>query len=80
MLAKHCTENKSKLIHVSSDCVFSGKKGNYSENDETDANDLYGITKAAGEIKDNNNITVRTSTIGFEIGSKYGLLVVSISR
>ena len=80
MLAKHCTENKSKLIHVSSDCVFSGKKGNYSENDETDANDLYGITKAAGEIKDNNNITVRTSTIGFEIGSKYGLLEWFLSQ
>ncbi|MDC0032307.1 SDR family oxidoreductase [Pelagibacteraceae bacterium] len=80
ILAQICIENNSKLIHISSDCVFSGKKGDYSENDETDANDLYGQTKAAGEVIDNNNITVRTSTIGFEVGSKNGLLEWFLSQ
>jgi dTDP-4-dehydrorhamnose reductase len=64
-----------KLIHVSTDCVFTGKKGNYSDNDHKDAKDLYGLSKNLGEIKNLNTVTLRTSIIGPEKGKKkYSLL------
>ncbi len=63
-----------KFVQISTDCVFSGKKGNYHENTKPDARDIYGRSKAAGEFNDNFNLTVRTSTIGHEIDTKYGLL------
>ena len=57
-----------KLIQISTDCVFSGKKGNYTENDKPDADNIYGKTKALGEIIDNNkHLTIRTSIIGPEL-------------
>jgi dTDP-4-dehydrorhamnose reductase len=56
-----------KLIHISTDCVFSGKKGSYSENSYKDAYDLYGLTKSLGEINSPNHLTIRTSIIGPEI-------------
>ena len=55
---------KFKLIHISTDCVFSGKTGNYTENSVKDAYTIYGQTKALGEINNNNNLTLRTSIIG----------------
>ena len=58
---------KSRLIHISTDCVFSGKKGLYADNDEKDALDVYGMTKNLGEIIDKKNLTIRTSIIGPEI-------------
>jgi dTDP-4-dehydrorhamnose reductase len=64
----------SRLIHISTDCVFSGKKGNYIESDIPDAEDLYGKSKILGEISDRNSITLRTSTIGHELFTKHGLL------
>jgi len=64
----------SRLIHVSTDCVFSGKKGFYTETDQTDAEDLYGKSKALGEVLYGNTLTIRTSTIGYELNTKYGLL------
>ena len=67
-------KKKFKLIHISTDCVFDGKKGNYSEKTKPNANDLYGKSKAAGEINDEVNLTIRTSTIGHELSTKYGLL------
>lgn len=56
-----------KLIHISTDCVFNGQKGQYKETDETDAKDYYGKTKALGEINNSNNLTIRTSIIGPEL-------------
>lgn len=57
----------AKLIHISTDCVFSGKKGNYSENDFRDADDVYGRSKALGEVLNDKDLTLRTSIIGPEI-------------
>ncbi len=53
-----------KLIHLSTDCVFSGKNGDYSENDLKDASDIYGRSKALGEVMNNKDLTFRTSFIG----------------
>ena len=71
---KISNQYKSKFIQISTDCVFDGKRGNYSEQTKPNANDLYGKSKAAGEIKDKVNLTIRTSTIGHELSTKYGLL------
>ncbi|MGH4138375.1 sugar nucleotide-binding protein [Clostridium sp.] len=56
-----------KLIHLSTDCVFSGDVGNYNENSITDGKDLYAKTKILGEINNNKDLTVRTSIIGPEL-------------
>lgn len=63
-----------KLIHFSTDCVFSGSKGNYVEADISDALDIYGKTKFLGEVKDNNSLTLRVSIIGHEINSNKSLI------
>lgn len=63
-----------RLIHLSTDCVFSGSGGNYSENDYSDALDLYGRSKSLGEVHCPNTITIRTSLIGHELNSSRGLL------
>ncbi len=73
-LAEICEENNSRLIHISTDCVFSGKKGNYKENDYADADDLYGRTKYLGEVDYPNSVTLRTSIIGHEL--KHGVSLV----
>lgn len=57
----------AKLIHISTDCVFSGKKGNYTEEDYRDADDIYGRSKALGEIINGKDLTIRTSIIGPEL-------------
>jgi len=62
------------LIHFSTDCVFDGKKGNYSEQDKSSAKDIYGLSKYKGELKGKKVVTIRTSVIGHEINSKNGLL------
>jgi dTDP-4-dehydrorhamnose reductase len=64
----------SRLIHISTDCVFSGERGNYQESDIPDADDLYGKSKILGEIFDSNSITLRTSIIGHELLTNYSLL------
>lgn len=64
----------SKLIHFSTDCVFSGDNGNYSEDDIPDAKDLYGISKYLGEVTGNLSLTLRTSIIGHEIVRKSSLI------
>lgn len=72
---KHiCDSNSMRLIQISSDGVFSGRRGNYSETDVPDATDIYGISKFLGEVKGENAITLRTSIIGHELKSKMGLL------
>ena len=65
---------KCRLIHISSDCVFSGNKGNYLDSDSPDPIDLYGKTKALSEIISNKHLVLRTSTIGHELNTSYGLL------
>lgn len=57
----------AQLIHISTDCVFSGKKGNYTETDFRDADDVYGRSKALGEIINDKDLTIRTSIIGPEL-------------
>ena len=66
--------NNIRLIHFSTDCVFSGKKGNYEITDKPDPLDFYGESKLKGEVLDKNCLTIRTSIIGHEINSKNGLL------
>lgn len=73
-LARLCDAVNARLVHVSTDCVFSGKQGNYTEESFPDAADVYGRSKALGEIDNTNSITLRTSTIGHELQSSYGLL------
>jgi len=73
-LNRLCAATGSRLIHISTDCVFSGRKGNYSEADVSDAEDLYGRSKFLGEVVDPPGLTLRTSIIGRELGSKSGLV------
>lgn len=65
---------KGKLIQISTDGVFSGKKGNYSEDDFPDAKDIYGQSKFFGEAAYGNHLTIRTSIFGQELFGKKGLL------
>ena len=64
----------SKLIHFSTDCVFSGMTGKYKESDHEDATDLYGRSKLIGEVAYDNHLTFRTSMIGHELKNKSSLL------
>jgi len=57
----------AKLVHISTDCVFSGKKGSYTECDFRDADDTYGRAKALGEVIESPHVTLRTSVVGPEI-------------
>ena len=73
-LERDCAMTSTRIIHLSSDCVFSGTKGNYTEADDPDATDLYGASKAAGEITGPRSLTLRTSFVGCERGTQRGLL------
>jgi dTDP-4-dehydrorhamnose reductase len=73
-LASLCESGEAKLIHISTDCVFSGKSGNYSERDIPDALDFYGRSKVLGEVNYANNLTLRTSFIGQQLHGSHGLL------
>lgn len=73
-LQKICIELSIRLIHLSSDCVFSGRKGFYSESDYPDPIDIYGRSKILGELEHDNTVTIRKSVIGHELVSKRGLL------
>ncbi|RIV76147.1 SDR family oxidoreductase [Pelagerythrobacter aerophilus] len=64
----------ARLVHVSTDCVFSGARGNYLETDKADANDVYGLSKYLGEVTGPNAVTLRTSIIGHELASANGLV------
>ena len=73
-LARACTKAGARLVHVSTDCVFSGEKGNYRESDRPDAADLYGRTKLLGEVDIPGCVTLRTSIIGHELSGRHGLV------
>ncbi|SHM85229.1 dTDP-4-dehydrorhamnose reductase family protein [Phytopseudomonas punonensis] len=74
-LARLCELSGARLIHVSTDCVFSGRKGLCRESDLSDAEDLYGKSKYIGELHEQAHaITLRTSIIGHELGSKHALV------
>lgn len=75
-----CKENNIRLIHISTDCIFSGEKGNYTENDLPNAYDVYGKTKYLGELSGENTLTIRTSLIGRELFGKAGLVEWLISN
>ncbi len=69
-----CRTARIRMIHISSDCVFSGRKGNYTESDQSDAEDLYGRTKFLGEVHYPHTVTLRTSIIGQELKTHLGLI------
>jgi dTDP-4-dehydrorhamnose reductase len=73
-LATVCDRWGGRLIHFSTDCVFSGKSGNYREDDFADAEDLYGRTKLLGEVVGGRAVTLRTSIIGRELAHRESLL------
>lgn len=73
-LSEICERYKARVIHFSTDCVFSGEKGNYKETDLADARDTYGLTKYMGEIDYPHTLTLRTSIIGHELNSAVSLL------
>jgi dTDP-4-dehydrorhamnose reductase len=73
-LAHLCRVGNVRLVHISSDGVFSGARGGYTENDFADARDLYGVSKILGEVREPHTITLRTSIIGHELQTRSGLL------
>jgi dTDP-4-dehydrorhamnose reductase len=73
-LAKMTKKIKSRLILISTDCVFSGRQGNYKESDTPDCTDLYGQSKLLGEVTNLKHVlTIRTSIIGYQLPSHQGL-------
>lgn len=64
----------ARIVHVSTDCVFSGSKGNYTEADRSDAHDLYGRSKLLGELDQPGTVTLRTSIIGRELQGNHSLV------
>jgi len=74
LLAKYCKQKNIRLIHITTDCVFSGQKGKYVEDSFHDALDIYGKTKSLGESCQNESMVIRTSIIGEEIKSCLNLI------
>jgi dTDP-4-dehydrorhamnose reductase len=75
LVEEACRARNCKLIHISTDCVFSGARGNYTEEDPSDAEDLYGKSKYLGEvIQSDFALTIRTSIIGRELFTQNGLI------
>src|SRR5688500_12355328 len=74
LLAQLAARHNARVIHFSTDCVFRGDRGNYSEADKPDVEDLYGRSKAMGELDYGSHLTIRTSIVGFELSGHLGLL------
>ncbi len=74
VLARVCDTSGARLIHMSTDCVFSGKRGNYTETDIPDDDSDYGKSKYLGEVTRRPHVTIRTSVIGRELHSQKNLL------
>jgi dTDP-4-dehydrorhamnose reductase len=79
-LAALSREHAARMVHISTDCVFSGSRGNYSEADVPDASDIYGRSKLLGEVDGEGLLTLRTSLIGRELRGTLGLLEWLISN
>lgn len=73
LLAQRCAAVGARLIHLSTDCVFSGRRGNYRDDDLPDPVDLYGRSKLLGETDDNEGLTLRTSIVGRQISGDNSL-------
>lgn len=75
LVAEYCAATGTRVIHISTDCVFDGSKGCYVETDPVNANDLYGKTKQLGELVTYENaVTLRTSVIGHELKHHLSLI------
>ncbi len=79
-LAELCRERGVRLIHFSTDCVFSGKHGPSAEDDPPDPSDLYGRSKLLGEVGGPGALTIRTSIVGRELARQTGLIEWFISQ
>jgi len=79
-LADACRDTGTRMVHISTDCVFSGAKGMYTEDDQPDADDLYGRTKLLGEVNYPHCVTLRTSIIGHELKGGYSLIDWFLAR
>jgi dTDP-4-dehydrorhamnose reductase len=79
-IAALCTRRGTRLIHFSTDCVFSGRKGPYAEDAPPDPQDLYGRSKLLGEPSGPHCLTIRTSIVGRELRGRAGLVEWFISR
>jgi dTDP-4-dehydrorhamnose reductase len=73
-LARMAADTGIRLVSISTDCVYDGSRGNYSEADEPDARDLYGMSKLLGEVDGTNCLTIRTSMIGRELGTSHSIV------
>jgi len=73
-LALMCRDLGARVVHISSDGVFDGKKGGYTERDVVNTSDMYGMTKFLGEVSYPNCVTIRTSIIGHELAGKTGMV------
>jgi dTDP-4-dehydrorhamnose reductase len=79
-LARLAADCGARLIHISTDCVFSGRTGGYTEDDVSDADDLYGRSKRLGEVTGPGALTLRTSMIGRELHGAHGLVEWFLSQ
>ena len=79
-LARLCSLIGARLIHISTDCVFSGTRGMYLEDDLPDARDVYGRTKLLGEVESSHALTLRTSIIGHELSGSQSLVCWFLSQ
>jgi dTDP-4-dehydrorhamnose reductase len=79
-LARMTASKGIRLIHFSTDCVFSGRRGNYREDDNPDPIDLYGRSKLLGEVVGPRVLTLRTSIVGRELREHLGLIDWFVSQ
>ncbi|MEZ5290845.1 MAG: SDR family oxidoreductase [Vicinamibacterales bacterium] len=80
VLGRLCAARGIRFLHVSTDCVFDGARGGYTEFDPPNASDLYGRSKALGEVTGAGSLTIRTSIIGRELAGASGLVEWFLSR
>lgn len=79
-LREWCQAIGARMVHVSTDCVFNGRRGNYTEQDPTDVSDIYGLSKYLGEVSESPCITLRSSIIGLELAHKHSLIEWFLSQ